>query len=357
MTTPQDEAVRILSDVIEELTASSRDLIAILRKCQHVCEILGWESQKSWFHYELNGYTSADEVPNYRIISGQLIWEPIGSTMDKVHWNTDSFMGDLSPEDTIAESTTIKIWARVGWIIGAAQNGYRNPTGETKVSNLRSGDITLQQVEIAHGMSFSHLIAEIERSAFDFASMAYTQLRYGNIISDLWMEYRIIVDEGIQQLNLNSHLLAIQDGLVSENPESWRTSVIECRNIFEDLANILWQDPRKTYNFLPGRDKDGKSSGKLDVTKGLFKNQLRAYIHQKGLGRKQRLFLQSEIDRLADSISSLISFQSKAHRPISKPDAISIAIATYYVLGELIIRTDMQPVEEYGNPEKGEDSD
>lgn len=353
--TPYDEAVRILAEVIKELTAPNRDLLAIVRKCQHICEIVNWDSQKIWFQQELSGYYSTVHLPAYRKIPGQLIWEPKGSGIDQVYWDTNSFMGDVQEEDITEENITIDIREGLDWIIKTAKFGYKNPTGQTKDYWLGSKTITLHRVEISWRAKFSHLMAEIERRTFDFASRAYVQLNYGNAISGIWADYRKIVDEGLQQLNMNRHLETIQKGLASENPESWRVAVNECRNIFEDMANYLWQDPRKTYKYLPGRDTEGKPQGELEVKKGLFKNQLRAYIHQKGLGEKNRKFIQAEIDRLADSISSLISLQSKAHQSISRQDALSIAIATYVILGELIIRTDMQPLKEYAEPVKGTD--
>lgn len=354
---PQDEAVLLLKDVINELTTSARDIKAVMRKCQHVCELLEWEPQKSWFHQEINGYYATTPIPAHRIILVQRIWEPLGSPMDLAHWNTNSFMGNIPQDDAATENVQIEIRDGIDWILRAAQFGYKNPTGKTRESRTRSQEITLRRVDVAPGGNFSPIITEIESRTFDFASKAYVQLNYGNVISGIWDEYRKDVDAGLQLLNLNKHLEAIQNGLASENPESWRTAVYECRNIFEDLANHLWQDPRKTYKYLPGRDSDGKPSGELEVKKGLFKNQLRAYIHQKGLGKKNRKFIQTEVDRLADSISSLISLQSKAHQQIRKQDALSTAIATYFVLGELIRRTDCQPVEEYVTPVKGIESE
>ena len=100
--TPYDEAVRILAEVIKELTATNRDLLTIVRKCQHICEIVNWESQKNWFHQELNGYYSNAPLPTYRKLPGQLIWEPKDSNIDQVYWNTNKFMGKGQEEDILS---------------------------------------------------------------------------------------------------------------------------------------------------------------------------------------------------------------------------------------------------------------
>jgi hypothetical protein len=54
--TPQEEATSLLSQVVAELTATSHDLKTVLRKCQHICELLGWQEQLNWFRQELNEY-------------------------------------------------------------------------------------------------------------------------------------------------------------------------------------------------------------------------------------------------------------------------------------------------------------
>lgn len=56
---------------------------------------------------------------------------------------------------------------------------------------------------------------------------------------------------------------------------------------------------------------------------------------------------------MAMSIRSLIELQSQAHGPVMKEDARSVAIATYFILGELVTKTDMQPIEKCGQPQGG----
>ena len=89
---------------------------------------------------------------------------------------------------------------------------------------------------------------------------------------------------------------------------------------------------------------------KLVVTPDKFANRLRAYLHQKGLhGTAGGQFLRDELDRLATSIRSLIAFQSKAHDPVGRDDVRSVALATYFPVGEIVFRTDLQPIETYAS--------
>jgi hypothetical protein len=139
--------------------------------------------------------------------------------------------------------------------------------------------------------SFINRLAQFEAQVFDFVSKSYVQLKYGNLITDIWSSYRFVVDAQLAQLQISDHLQAIKSGIQTNNPESWRASVFACRNLFTDLANYLRQDPSPRYKHLPGKTDDGK----LDVTQGNTKNRIapifikKDYRAQKGNTYAMRL--------------------------------------------------------------------
>ena len=119
--------------------------------------------------------------------------------------------------------------------------------------------------------------------------------------------------------------------------------MLGCRNIIRDLAGHLWRDPRDTYIYLSGSGKDGK----LPVTEDKYVNRLGAYLHQKAVVGDTGDYLRAEMERIYSSIDKLIDLASKAHGNITRLDACTAAVGTYNILGELIMRTDMEPVIEY----------
>ena len=180
-------------------------------------------------------------------------------------------------------------------------------------------------------LRISVCLHEIERVTFNFASGTYVQLKYGDSITDIWTIYRKNVEVALNKLDLTNHLQAIQSGLQSENPELWRTAVLEYRNMLSDVANYLWKDPRPTYEHLSNRD----HIGKMDVYPNKYANRLAAYLHQKGMTGIRGRYVRDEVERIAASIRSLVSFQAEAHDPIELVDARSVALGTYFILGEL----------------------
>ena len=347
MRTPQEEAVEILAQVIQHLSRQKPDLKRVLRWCQHVCELLGWEPAKSWFQQELSGYPADALVPEHRIAHGRLVWQAKGSTYERLERAAAQVVG-LQPEDADTKETVLEVRGGIESLLAASETGYREVTDETKVerSPLKRKSVTLQRERTFPAEAFVQILAAIETMAFDFASKSYAQLRYGEVLGDIWGDYRKQGDTVLQKLSLGKHLDAIQLGLRSDNPESWRMAVFGCRSLLQDLAAFLWQDARPTYEPLLG---DGRK-GKLKVTKDRYKNRLSAYLHQKGLRGTSRAHLSDLIDRIDASIRSLIDWQSKAHDPAVAQDARAIALSTYLVLGELVSKTDMQPVRNYGRP-------
>jgi len=116
-----------------------------------------------------------------------------------------------------------------------------------------------------------------------------------------------------------------------------------CRDILRDVATYLWQDPRETYEHLPGKGKDGK----LPVTQKKYVNRLGAYLHKKGTAGETGAYLRAEMERIYNSIQTLNKLDSKAHGVITLDDARTAAIGTYTILGELATRTDMELLTEY----------
>jgi hypothetical protein len=347
-TSPQEEAIVILGEVIAGLTSTSRDLKSILRKCQHVCELLGWNQQKQWIHQELNGYYKGSTLPHYRMISGIRKWDVGASGHDSITWISESIAYGIDPQIYEEEPDTLEAWAGIDWFISASSVGYRDVLKETKVvvTPSKRDQITLHRVRVFGAPAISWALSQIEKTIYDFASSTYVQLKYSNVIKHIWEDYQIQIDKKISQLGLTQHFSAIEINLQSTNPEGWRAAAFACRNLLNDLANYLWRDPRDRYEYLPGKTDDGK----LDVTHGKFGNRLSAYIHQKGISGKQGKYLREEASRLSTSIQALIAIQSEAHDPMSLSNARSVAIATYIIIGEIVTRTDLIPIENYQKP-------
>ena len=345
--TPQEESAQIFADVVHSFRSSTHDVKSVLRSCQHACNLLNWHTQLEWFWRELNGYSADEDIPSHRKVRGTLTWQATGPDQitQRLQMVTRWRTIDLPEPDEVTEQ---EVRVGIDNLLILCQTGYSEVTGEVRevASPRRDRTVIWERMKIFPATAFASVVREIKGVTFDFASRSYSLLQYGNVLTDFWTDYRTQVDAALQRLNFSNHLDAIQTGFQSANPESWRSAVLACRNLLNDLANHLWRDSRETYQHLKG---DGQGL-KLKVTEDRYANRLSAYIHQKGLRGTTGGFIRGEIERLAVSIRALIALQSRAHLPITGEDARTVALATYFILGELVIKTDMQPIERYGAP-------
>lgn len=328
------------------LTESQPDVKACLRKCFVACQILNWADSGDWFDRELNGYPLDVSLPAHRLVRGSMLWRVPPPAIDLAIARAVEQTHSTEPT-VLPEEITLEARAGIDVLLAAAQNGYSELTGETRTeySTVRRVNYVIERYKYFSPDSFAQCLRQIESLTLRFVAQSYAYSQYGNALSDIWTEYRSLVDAKLHGLGFGDHLDTVQEGVRSSNPEHWRAAVFACRNLLADVATSLWRDPRDTYEHL----KDQKERPIL-VTPDKFSNRLAAYIHQKGLGGTRGKFFRSEMERLAETIRSLVAFQGMAHTPMSREDARSVAIATYIVLGELVTRTDMAPVQQYGAP-------
>jgi hypothetical protein len=69
-------------------------------------------------------------------------------------------------------------------------------------------------------------------------------------------------------------------------------------------------------------------------------------LDQKSIRNTERRLIQAEAEAVAGIVGALPAVQGDAHAPITREQARSVALAMYFVLGELATRTDMTPVEQ-----------
>lgn len=343
MNKPQDEAVDILKSVLGDFFSGSVDIKSVLLRCAHVCQILGWSEQLSWFQNELFGYPEGVELPWHRKgIKGRMLWRVTGGLQAAVaSVITDKYRTTEKP----IQYTEMNVWAGIDWILSAAQSGYTESTGKksSEYISFQHKHIETTEVKNYDEHVFQTIVTNIENLVFRFVSEAYAVLCYTDVLQDIWQGYRTKIDEQLLPIGLSKHLDAIQNGLNSTNSQEWRNAIWSCRDILHDLAAYLWCDPRQTYEHLPGQGKKNK----LEVTDSNYVNRLHAYLHQKGIDKKYRDYLSAEVERIYNSIKTLNALANKAHGKITPHDARTIAIGTYIILGELVTHTDMKPITEY----------
>lgn len=333
--TAKDEAVQLLRDIVARLSGSQPDIASALRTALHVCNLMGWSEAADWFLKEINGYEGSATVPPHRSVAAYGDWRPytMRGIIEHVVKQSHGLAG--ASKKTVPWLLT----EGIDTLIQYAQHGVIVQTGqdEDRWSDISKKTVNGRFVTVVDAQQASYCVQLLRNIVFGWASKAYSASRVGDLISDIWAGYRGRVDEALVNLNLGEHLDAIQTGLTSTNSQDWRQAMYGIRDVLRDLAKSLWLAGDETYPHITN-DK-GQA---IRVTEKEYVNRLWAYLHQEGVRGRTGQYLSAELRRL----HALDDLASKAHGGVSQDELRLAVVAVYTVIGEIVYRTDMQPVAE-----------
>jgi hypothetical protein len=288
----------------------------------------------------LDGFTVDQALPGYRKgVQAYITWRAHTMKADAKLLITENGAGRPTRTPTIQD-----VRYGVAQLVAASGRGLFTRTGREDTRYLPSWheDVPVEEVQVLPEESIAMVLQGLHNTLFTYASQAYTLLRFGDAVGDVWREYRSRVDQALARIGLQGCLDAIRGGLESNEPERWRQAMWSCRDLLQGLAAYLWQDDRGTYPHLKN-----EKERPIAVTPDKYLNRLAAYLHQKGVTGTVGAYLRAELDRINSSIHALNELYSEAHEPVSREDARLAAVTVYTLLGELVARTDMVPVERY----------
>lgn len=331
-----DQAMELFQGVIARLSTPNADLPSALRTALHAAHLLGWSDAADWLLKEIKGHDGHSVVPAHRTVQAYVQWRPYA-------------MHDII-EQVVKETREVEDREPVTWVLLAGidqlvKYGEKGVIVREEAAEERWFDISKKmtrgrKVTVAEAPQVKHCLEGLQNELFDWTSRSYAALKTGDVASDIWQANRSAVDQFLATIGLTGHLGAIQDGLISKEPQQWREAMWSSRDLLHDLAAYLWRDARKTYRHLS--DEDGKP---IEVTDNKYINRLMAYMYQKGVTGTSGAYLRSEWVRLR----SLNAFASSAHDlgAVSFEDAQLVFFSVYSLLSELVKRTDVKPVEKY----------
>lgn len=323
------EALTVLQGVLTELSkpdySHDKDLETNLMKMSYAFRLLNHKEQVDTISKELQGYSS-DDIPDWREVSNSITYEA----------HIVSVPDELKPhriKAPMGDSVSAIIGLRNRW------TRFANNPSSSKIITFKTKTKRIVQVKEVTTIllpQLDNILNVIRHVYYESCSSVISQLKYGQILESIFQQYKKAVDDKLSKLRISNQLEAVIHDISRDNPESWRNAVMGCRNILTDLANRLWQAPDKYYKPL-----------NLQL-KGLplepVKNKLRSWIHEKGIGQTEHKFIEVQLTKLADVINELYALDSKAKEQIEYQDALCCLINTYTLLGEIALRTDMQPI-------------
>jgi len=157
-----------------------------------------------------------------------------------------------------------------------------------------------------------------------------------SLLSTVFDQYKRLVDNKLSELGLGGQLDAVYKGLEDDNPASWQNAILGCRNVLYKLSEILWQIPGEEYE-VPG------CGTTISVKPDKQKNRLTAYLYHCGISKSKAPVFMAQFEAVISLGRALIDRSAKAKHAISRDEALSLLMAMYVLLAEMIALTGLEP--------------
>lgn len=340
------EATQSFDEVVAELSRTrASDLLVVVRKLVRACELLDWTPAAQWFRAELTGFTP-ETAPPHRSAACTITW---GSDLQDVF---ASSVGAAHPQ--VRPTSTFKpLINGLAELINYAPVGFSWETSHIQEANvlLLRRTVTFREKVTFHPSAVRDVLNRIEQHCYDFSIQAERQLRFGDLTTDLFAEYRARVERLLAKLQVSERLDAIETNLRTGTPESCKLAVHGCRNLLISLSAKLWQV--EGLNRHPTLlTHDGKP---LQLDAGQVKARLRAYLHERNVQltseRGGPSLIAGQLERLADVFDQLYNASSEhAKHEATLEEAKAATLQTYFLIGEIARLTGLDPITDVQTP-------
>jgi hypothetical protein len=202
-------------------------------------------------------------------------------------------------------------------------------------------------------VTFNHwvvqqLLGKIENWCYHIAIDAEVKLKFGDLVVEIFSEYRSSVLDVLAKHSINENLSAIEANVRNGTPEAAKLAILGCRNILLSLSEKLWQvaglEKHPSLTDHKGRP--------LQVGPHQTKARLRAYLYEKGVPLQSSMgptVASLQLDRISDVLDQLFNEMSETGKNLGTvEDAKSLTIQTFVLVGEMARLTDMEPVTSIG---------
>lgn len=230
--------------------------------------------------------------------------------------------------------TLFKEWAKF-----AEQNSFVIETYKSTIEATKDHDVSIasanpeQYVFNPIGNTFERTgirneakqvvgyLANSRTETYNFTLGIYTKWRFGSVAEGIFEKKRNRAEPILREIfpDANQRLNAIEQNILSDNPEHWKNAVTSCRTLFMDVADVL--NPAITAE-----------------QKEKYINRLKDYISPRLESDTKKDFLVSLLEEMKNRLEFTIqATQGGAHR--NRPiliDAENVVLYTYLIIADLM---------------------
>ncbi len=206
------------SRIIKELANSEIDVITVLKRLKVLLSSFQNKKIADWVNSELNGYSSGAQIPEYRIICGQIKGSYIVGYMS---YNNVPLPLDGLDAKTLNQLCTIKLSQSIGAIVEMLQSKQEWGQSSLPKINTYLNTYIMKNTNIASivssGVYFSyinltHVTTTLENKILDI--LLYLEQQFGNL-DEMDIDTGSKTDDDLKAIEAHITLIIYQDNRIS----------------------------------------------------------------------------------------------------------------------------------------------
>lgn len=324
------QALDACDKVINGIEDGTITISSALLQCMKIARLVSDTDAMEWLNYELGGYPLTEEgflttsAWNVAVRHGR-------SYVDRKDKKTYAFT-ELAAEleSIIANSRdALNNFSTQGFSVSG--DYALVATSRMTADVNRATNEMLQAAKIGE----QHL-AILKAQFYGYAVKWQIELRFGKTAKKIFEEYQERVGVFFSELPTTTlqKLSAIEDLMEDGNPERYSQVLTSCRRLWEDIAQVLFEEVLPDHKEKIFKTKTGKE---IDVSGDHYNNKISAVIETLQEKAAKNTLFGSEIIYLIDWMEQINKLQSSGvHSEITRDQAMRCIIHTYIALGDIL---------------------
>ncbi|MCY4580104.1 MAG: hypothetical protein OXD31_13800 [Chloroflexi bacterium] len=306
----QDEALNLSAEILGDIELSRADLSIVILKILRLARLLNDYDEEKVFRWESSGYPyqgskATSEVWSAAERAGRIYYQKAkdGESHERV-----MYAQSIDALGNMLETQKM----RIGAADGASERA------------IAANEITRISQRIAHRRTY----------IYDYASRKHYELKFSNLVGDIFGRVRASVDSSIGDAIPDGvrKLSSVSDNLVSDNPEDWANAAHSCRRLLQDLADAVFPPQEETRT----RQTDGKSK-EIKLGPDHYINRIVAFIEDSSDSGSYNAVVGSNLAFMGDRLDAIFSSTQKgSHSSITRREAERCVAYTYLLIGDIL---------------------
>lgn len=323
MSSRTEEARTAARALLDDLEVSNAEIGPILMKAKRLARLMRDGDAQVWLDLETAGYP---ENFNYGKLGTCRKYAEAGgriNSVSKKYWRQSlpEIEAHLESDGAILDS----IRTSPGPPAKAKDYLEKGATESLLATHLK-----VQQNQRETHAAHKKLYSGLQSAVHSYATDVYIALELGDAAETIFEAARTTVDQFIAARCPQGaeKLVAINERMAEDSPESWVAALTSCRRLLLDVADAV---------FPPQGDPYEDSSGKQRaVGPDEYKNRIMAYLDESSRSRGSVKIIESGLEHLAARLDAIYEKTCKGvHAEVSKQEARLAVVHTYLFIGEV----------------------